>query len=233
MLYFLGKIMQQYIYQTPQILTDELFLLHGGQTGTSTALQREIAYTMAEEQMVEYLGSYLTPTTVTGTFYWRGKNPLELDYGWVLSVQSVGINSRDFANGCEIETVTGCYAVRNAQYGYIDVNYLLQCGGCSGLVGYPPYNITVAYTTGLATGTYTSPKFIQALTLAAQINLNEIDVSLSNESTADAGIEFFINQRYHERRIAGYTTTFGNSAMAQRVARLVRSLRARPGTAVF
>ena len=225
--------MQQYIYQSPQILNDSLFILHGGQTGTSTALQREIAYTMAEEQAVEYLHSYLTPTTVTGTFFWRGSKPLELDYGWLLGVQLVSINSHDFSNGCELNTVTGCYAIRNAQYGYLDVAYLVNCGGCNGIVGYPPYNITVVYTSGLATGTYTSPKVIQALTLAAQINLNEIDVSLSNETTADAGIEFFINQRYHEKRIKGYTTTFGNSAMAQRVSRLLRSLRARPGTAIY
>jgi len=225
--------MQQYLYQTPQILNDSLFLLHGGQTGTSTALQREIAYTMAEEQAVEYLHSYLTPTIVTGTFFWRGAKPLELDYGWLMAVHSVAINSVDFRNGCEVDTATGCYAIRNAQYGYLDVNYLVNCGGCGGVVGHPPYNITVVYTSGLATGTYTSPKVIQALTIAAQINLNEIDVSLSNESTADAGLEFFINQRYHEKRIKGYSTAFGNSATAGRAAKLLRSLRARPGTAIF
>lgn len=74
---------------------------------------------------------------------------------------------------------------------------------------------------------------LQALTLAAQINLNEIDVSLSNESIADVGIEFFINQRYHERRVMGITTVFGDSAMSQRIARLVRGLRARPGLAIY
>lgn len=225
--------MQPYLYNTPQVLTDQIFFLYGGQSGTSSQAQREIAYTMAEEQMVEYLQSYLTPTMVTGTFFWRGKNPLELDYGWLISVNRVAINSVDWSNGCEVDSVTGCYAVRNAQYGYVDVAYLLNCGGCSGLVGYPPYNIQIVYQSGLATGTYTSARMLQALTLAAQINLNEIDVSLSNESTGDAGIEFFINQRYHERRIKGITTVFGNSALAQRVARLVRGLRARPGTAVY
>lgn len=225
--------MQQYLYNTPQILTDSIFLLYGGQTGSSTPAQREIAYTMAEEQMVEYLQSYLTPTVVTGTFLWRGKNPLELDYGWIISVNRVSINSVDWSNSCTVETVTGCYAIRNAQYGYVDVSYLLNCGGCSSLVGYPPYNIQVAYQSGLATGTYTSARMLQALTIAAQINLNEIDVSLSNESIGDVGLEFFINQRYHEKRVKGITTVFGNSALAQRVARLVRGLRARPGTAVY
>lgn len=225
--------MQQYLYNTPQILTDSIFTLYGGQTGTSSPTQREIAYVMAEEQMVEYLQSYLTPTTVTGTYLWRNKNPLELDYGWLVSVNRVSINSIDWANGCTVDTVTGCYAVRNAQYGYLDVNYLLSCGGCASIVGYPPYNIQVSYTSGLATGTYTSARMLQALTLAAQINLNEIDVSLSNESLGDVGIEFFINQRYHEKRMKGITTVFGNSPLAQRIARLVRGLRARPGIAIY
>lgn len=225
--------MQQYLYNSPQILNDSIFLLYGGQTGSSTQAQRDICYTMAEEQMVEYLHSYLTPTVVTGTYLWRGKNPLELDYGWVTNVHSVNINSVDWSSGCAVETVTGCYALRNAQYGYLDVSYLVQCGGCSGIVGYPPYNINVVYESGLATGTYTSPRMLMALTLAAQINLNEIDPSLSNETIGDIGIEFFINQRYHEKRLKGFTTVFGNSALAQRIARLVRSLRARPGTAVY
>lgn len=225
--------MMQYVYNTPQILTDNIFFLYGGMSGTSSAAQREISYVMAEEQMVEYLQSYLTPTMVTGTFLWRGRNPLELDYGWVISVNRVSINSIDWANGCTVDTATGCYAIRNAQYGYVDVSYLVSCGGCGGLVGFPPYNIQVAYQSGLATGTYTSARMLQALTLAAQINLNEIDPSLSNESIGDVGIEFFINQRYHEKRVKGIITVFGNSAMAQRIARLVRGLRARPGTAVF
>lgn len=225
--------MQQYLYNTPQILTDSIFTLYGGQTGTSSSAQRGIAFTMAEEQMVEYLQSYLTPTIVTGTFLWRGKNPLELDYGWIISVNQVGINSLDGRNSCSMTTVTGCYVVRNAQYGYLDVAYLLSCGGCNQILGFPPYNIQVSYRTGLATGTYTSARMLMALTMAAQINLNEIDVSLANESIADVGIEFFFNQKYHEKRIKGYSTVFGNSATAQRIARLVRGLRARPGTAVF
>ena len=224
--------MQQYLYNSPQILTDSIFTLYGGQTGTSSAAQRDIAYTLAEEQMVEYIDSYLTPTTITGIFFWRGKNPLELDYGWTIVVNRVSIISVDWSNSCEIDTVTGCFAIRNAQYGYLDIAYLLSCGGCGSLVGYPPYNIQVSYQSGLSTGAYTSKSMLQALTLAAQINLNEIDVSLSNESIADAGIEFFINQKYHERRRKTINTAFGNSHVANRVAMLARKFRARPSIGV-
>lgn len=225
--------MQQYLYNYPQIMTDSLFTLYGGQTGTSTEAQREIAYTLAEEQMVEYLGSYLTPTLVSGTHLWRGNKPVELDYGWITQIHSISFGSFDGRNSCSLTNVTGCYIVRNAQYGYLDVGALANCNGCGSILGLAPYQVYVSYESGLSTGAYTSKAMIQALTIASQINLNEIDVSLSNETIADIGIEFFINQRYHEKRLKGITTAFGNSALAQRVARLVRKYRARPGTAVY
>lgn len=220
--------MQQYLYNEPQILTDEIFIAYGGQTGTSTDLQREIAYTLAEEQMVEHLGSYLTPTIVTGTYLWRGRNPVELDYGWVMGVHSVTIASVNRNNSCQTESMDGCGALRNAKYGLLDVSVYLNCGGCGAIVGLPPYTIEVSYTSGLATGTYTSKAMLMSLTILAQINLNELDVSLSNESTADVGIEMFINQKYHEKRTKEHKTAFGDSAMARRAARLVSKYRTKP-----
>lgn len=219
--------MQQYLYNTPQILNDSIFLDYGGWTGTSTQAQRDIAYTLAEEQMVEYLTSYLTPTIVTGTYFWKGENPLELDYGWIIRVLSVTVNSLDGNSSCTLTNASACSQVRNAQYGYLDVYKTVNCGGCGGIVS-PPYNIQVVHESGFASGTYLGKSMLQALVLASQINLNEIDVSLSNESTADAGIEFFINQKYHEKRKRTGSNTFGNSAMAIRIGRLVRKYKARP-----
>lgn len=223
--------MQQYIYSTPQILTDAIFTLYGGQTGSSSPAQREIAYVLAEEQMVEYLNSYLTPTTVSGTYLWKGHNPLELGYGWIISVSRVSFNTLN-GNGCTFDSSTGCFAIRNSQFGFLDVSKLVNCGGCGSILGSPPYTIDVVYESGLATGTYTSKSMLMALTIVAQINLNEIDVSLSNETTGDIGLEFFINQRYHEKRMKTYNTAFGNSAMASRAAKLVRKLRAKPSIGV-
>ena len=138
------------------------------------------------------------------------------------------IESVDGRNGCQTQSVTGCYAIRgDGKIGTIDIAYLLSCSGCGSWV-YPPYNIKVSYTSGLSTGTATLPSFLQALTIASQINLNEIDVSLSNETIGDAGLEFIINQRYHEKRLPGVNTVFGNSALANRASRLVKNLRARP-----
>jgi len=218
--------MQQYLYTTPQILNDSIFLLYGGMTGTSSAPQREIAYVLAEEQMVEYLNSYLTPTIITGTHFYRGQNVLELDYGWITRVLRTTIQSINGLYSCTTTEDVACSHIRNAQYGLLDYYKLLNCGNCGGVV--IPYQIQVVYESGFASGTYLGKSMLQALTLASQINLNEIDVSLSNESIADVGVEFFINQKYHEKRKKQNNTSFGNSPTANRIARLVKKLRARP-----
>ena len=220
--------MKQYPYYTAQILNDGVALKYGLHTGTSTQEQRDIAYLLAEEQMTEYLDSMLLPTTVSGTYFWRGKNPIELDYGHILGVLQVSINSMDWANGCTIHTVTGCHILRNEDYGYLDINWVMSCGGCQGILGLPPYNVTVIYQSGFATGTATQPAMLQALTLAAQINLNEMDISLSNESTADIGVQNFTNQQYSETRFKLSNSAFGNSPTAMRIARLVRKYRSKP-----
>lgn len=195
-------------------------------TGTSSQAQRDIAYTLAEEQMVEYLNSYLTPTIVTGTHFYRGQNILELDYGWVTRVLSTTIISIDGLSSCTTSEDTACSHIRNAQYGLLDYYKVINCGGCGGVV--TPYQIRVAYESGFPSGTYLGKSMLQALTLQAQINLNEIDVSLSNESIADVGVEMFINQKYHENRKKLPNTSFGNSPVANRVARLIKKYRAKP-----
>lgn len=221
--------MQEYPYHSALVLTDDVFLQYGGMTGTSTPQQRAAAYLLAEEQMTEHLGTFLVPTVVTGTYTWHGRNPIELDYGHILDVKRVVVSSVDWANSCEFETATGCAVVRNARYGYVDVSAALSCGGCGSIVGLPPYNVQVVYESGLSTGTVTNPSMLAALTLAAQINLNEWDASLSNEGVADIGIQSFSNQSYSEQRVRLGRTAFGSSAMAQRIARLVNKYRARPG----
>ncbi len=217
--------MNQYPYNYPIVLNDQDFLLYGGRTGTSYDAQRQVAYLLAEEQMTDFLHSFLIPTIVTGTFFWRGNNPIELDYGNVKSIFTVSINSVDWSRGCTMNAITGCFAVRSDKYGYVDIAPLLSCGGCGGIVGTFPYNVQIAYESGLETGTSNNPSIMQGLVLAAQINLNEIDVSLSNESTADAAVESFSNQQYSERRKAGLRFVFGNSPMAQRIALLVKKYR--------
>lgn len=213
---------------TTQILTDDIFSVYGGMTGTSSSTQRDIAYQIAESQMEEYLHTFLVPTEATETYFWGGGNPIVLKHGNIISVGTVVFSSIDGANSCAVNTATGCHAVRgDGKYGYVDVSYLSSCGGCSGLVTVP-YNVDITYTSGFPSGTAYQPEILQALTLTAQTNLNELDPSLSNEGVGDVGIQSFSNQSYSEQRTKLGNTAFGNSAIAQRIARLVRKYRCRP-----
>jgi hypothetical protein len=221
--------MQEFPYNYPTVLTDAIFLLYGGQTGTSSDATRQVAYMLSEQQVTEYLQAFIMPTTVTGTYFWKSGNPIMLDYGHIIQVNQVVFSSVDGCNSCAVDTVTGCHAVRGSgEYGLIDVAALANCGGCSSIVGLYPYNVQISYTSGLQTGTTHQPPMLQALTLAAQINLNELDVSLSNEGTADIGIQSFTNQKYSEIRAKLGNSVFGNSAVAQRIARLIRKYKSRP-----
>jgi len=221
--------MQEYPYNSALILTDDIFLQYGGQVGTSTAQQRSAAYLLAEEQMVEHLNTFLVPTIVTGTYQWNGGNPFVLDYGHILSIKNIIVSDINWLNSCEVNTTSGCAAIMNAQHGYVDVSYMLLCGSCGSAVGYPPYNIQIAYESGFASGTVYNPSMLAALSIAAQINLNEFDVSLSNEGVGDIGIQSFSNQSYSEQRVKLGRSAFGSSALAQRAARLVKKYRARSG----
>lgn len=217
--------MMQYPYNSSQVLTDSIFVMYGGQIGTSTSLQREAAYLLAEDQMTEHLASFIVPTTITGTVSYIRNGIYETEYGNVTRVFSAMVDRVKQYNPMTIETFTGTYLIVNGVYGYIGMyfDYSGCGGGCGG--GGNGYRYYAAYESGLSTGTANQPAMRAALTLAAQINLNEMDVSLSNEGVADVGVQRFSNQAYTEDRKTLGNTVFGNSAMAQRIARLTRKYR--------
>jgi len=212
--------MHQYPYFQPNVLTDEYFLIYGGQTGTSTVAQRQAAYLMAEEQMTEHLSSFLVPTIITGSMTWRHNTLFETEFGNVQRLLLVNAEIIQNTDPLKTKVYTGTALVRDDFHGYIDV--VLPCD--YGAI----YKSTVVYESGMSSGTVTSPTILSALTMAAQINLNEWDVSLSNEGTADVGIQAFANQSYSEQRKYLGRTVFGDSPMAQRAARLTKKYRTKP-----
>lgn len=217
--------MMQYPYNSSQVLTDSIFVKFGGQIGTSTSFQREAAYLLAEDQMTEHLSSFIVPTIITGTVSHVGNGIYETEFGNVIQVFSASVNRVKQVNPLTIETFSGTSLIYNESHGYIALffDYSGCGGGCGG--GGNGYKYHSAYQSGLSTGTSNQPAMLSALTLAAQINLNEMDVSLSNEGVADVGIQRFSNQAYTEDRKTLGNTVFGNSAMAQRIARLTRKYR--------
>lgn len=216
-----------YPYYTPQVLTDSIFVKFGGQIGTSTSQQREMAYLLAEEQMTEHLDAFLVPTTVTGSVRQIRGRLYQADYGHIRRVFSVDFLTIYNTSPLDLRTTSGSAVVWNSEQGILNI-FGDDCyfGGCSGYGQL--YAINVAYESGFSTGTSNQPAMLSALTLAAQINLNEMDVSLSNEGVADIGVQRFSNQAYSEDRKKLGNTIFGNSAVAQRIARLVKKYRSRP-----
>jgi hypothetical protein len=217
-----------YPYGSAFILNDAVFISYGGHTGTSTVNQRLASYYIAERQMTEHIGTFLKPTTVTGTYYWPPADPLELEYGYVHTINGLILHS---SNEQEYSYSSGEIAdyvlIRNAQAGYVDI--LCTPSGWVHAHFIHPHTLDIVWNCGLYTGTSTAPDMLMALTIVAQINLNEIvsDFTLVNEGVGDIGVQEFSNQFYHEIRTKLGHSVFGNSAKANKAADLTRHFRAK------
>lgn len=229
-----------YPFTAPIILTDSIFTSYGGQTGTSTALQRTAAYLIAEKQASEYIGTLLLPTSVTGTYNYQNQPRIATDYGYVQSINAVTIQSQNFFTAtCDLLKSPGCALISDDTYGYIDIQTLLPTATLISYYAIPypafppvfpflanylqPYQFIVSYTAGLPTGTANQPDVLLALTLAAQININLMSNQSALAGEADIGIDEFSTIDYREVRhkSAIRRTVFGSSPMANKVAQLL------------
>jgi hypothetical protein len=214
-----------YPFTTPIILTDEMFVNYGGETGTTTTFQRQAAYAIAEELVVRDLQTFLLPYTVTGTYLLTyNALPLMLDYGYVNSVELVRfIDTEESIYYTVSGTANISASLRDPILGLVDIHWLYtNCSGCSATA--LPYKIQVVYNAGLATGTANSPVFEQALTMVAESALYEIR-GYGNEASGDMGVKDFANQQYRESRINLIRTTLGSSAKMQMVHKLLSQWR--------
>lgn len=229
-----------YPFSAPIILTDSIYTSYGGQTGTSTAAQRQAAYLIAEKQATKYIGAPLLPVNVTGTFQYANQPRIVTDYGYVNSINNVQIVSQNvFSFQCQLTQSPGCAFIANDTYGYLDVQILLPTATLISYYSIPypafppvmpflqnynqPYNFVVSYNCGLPTGTATQSDMLLALTLAAQINLNLMIDQSALSGEGDVGIDGFSVLDYTERRHKASIkrTAFGSSAMANKIANLI------------
>jgi hypothetical protein len=165
----------------------------------------------------EDLSTLLLPTIVTGTHLAHPLgNPYILDYGYVRRI--VQVNWLDVEEKSYfIETMPSIY------FGLLDDERgLLAVNTYWGMES--PYKLRVVYEAGLPSGTSYQPHVLLALTTMAGVFLNEI-IGFGNEGDGDVGIEKFRNQQYSEERKFLLRTTFGASAKAQFVWKLLGSLR--------
>lgn len=215
--------MKLYPYTQAFIINDNVFQAYGGSLANTSTEQRKAAYWMAERAVTEDIGTFLKPTTVTGTF--SPHEPFLLDYTHVNAVHSVAFLKFDGStyytvNGTGNETV----AIRNNVLGIIDIDYYYSlCGGCGSRKS-SLYQLQVSYNAGLPTGTTTMPDVLLALTTYSQIILNEI-IGYGNESPGDIGVEEYQNQGYRENRIGLFRTVYGSSPKALFAHKLLTHLR--------
>lgn len=214
-----------YPYNAAIILTDDIFQAYGGDLSKGTPAQRSASYLIAEKQMTSHLSAFLLPTKVTGTFGFTGPTHLALPYAFVSSVDSVKLIHQEDCYDCDTTEYTGCAFVWEDTFAYIDVRQVENACGCCCSCMDDPYQTKVVWTSGLPSGTTYQADMLLALTMAADITLNEIIDPGANEGTGDIGIQEFSNQQYNEKRVKLMRTSFGSSARAQKVAQLVSNLR--------
>lgn len=226
--------MQIYPFSSPIILTNALFAAYGGQgTGTFANTTLQAAYLMAETQVTTYIGTPLLSVTVTGTFPFQHQARIATDYGYVQQLLSVSILTKQNCNDCSLTANDGCGYVYQDTFGYVDFRQLASVCGW-GWWGYPtspyistyaPYQIQLAYTAGLPTGTASHPNILRALTIIAQTNLNDMFPGLvgQNESVGAIGIQEYRALDYFEKRAehALIKTALGDDAMSQRAKKLI------------
>lgn len=215
---------------------------YGGKCGTFTLPQLQASFLTAEIQASKYIGTLLLPQNVTGTYAYMGKKRIVTDYAYVNQLYEVTMWSQNvLANSCDLVANQACGFIYDDTYGYIDWKQVALICGLSWSVGWGggaivvpniPYQIQISYNAGLPTGTATLPPFLEALTILAQIDLNEKDPGNSgiNETTGDVGVQEFKSLDYTEKRAdhSLVKTDLGDSAKAQRVRKLFNAVIRRP-----
>lgn len=233
-----------YPFSGPIILNSALYVENGGLTGTFSNTQLNSSYWLAEMQVTNYIGTPLLPVIVTGTYAYKGIPRVPTDYGYVHRLLAVNIYSQNaFKTTCDLVTTKGCGFIFDDTFGYVDIRQVMNTPNIAyaGYWGVPfptfppmyppmydmthPYQFQIVYEAGLPTGTANQPGILEALTILAQIDLNEKSPGLVdvNEGVGDIGIQSFRSIDYAETRGAHslVKTALGESAQAMRAKRLI------------
>jgi hypothetical protein len=223
--------MADYPVDTVLIMTDDIFVMYGGETGTSMSGQRQAAYYIAEEAMSRHLQCLLNPLTITEPVYPTLGGTTELNWGRVHDVYSIKITD----NRSVSHVITGTqsspidsWVIRDSLYGHVDVNNAIRKFLGYGYEQYSNYgalNVELTYNSGLPTGTAMRPNMLNALTILSDIALKEMSALGLNESVGDVGVKIFASNGYQEQRVDLIRTALGTSARAQYARKLVNNLK--------
>jgi hypothetical protein len=192
-----------------------------------TVSQRQNSYVIAESRMIEQIGTFLLPTTVTGTFMWpQSSQPIVLPHRFLTSIDRLVIQSFEGECNCDLTQNAGCGLIRNG-IGYIDARVTefaatsyCSCGGGGWL-----YQAQVTYTAGLPTGTAANDtRLHNALAIVAYEALTQmVEPGLGAGGPGNPGVTSFSTMGYSEtfNKESLQKTKLGNSALANYAASLV------------
>ena len=211
-----------YVHKSPIILNDNLYEEYGGELDTCTPQQRKNMYWLAEMMVSEALETYLLPTQVTGTYLYNALSPFViLEHTYINTVDHVYfLDTKEDVYWDQAGTANIYVSLRSHDYGLVDLHYLVGSCNCHSNSNPFPYQVDIVYTAGLPTGTANNPDMLMALTEYAKIGINEM-IGFGNEAPGDIGVQDFQNQQYRETRVKLLRTSFGTSAKAQFIDRLI------------
>lgn len=222
--------MTSILLTTPSILTDDIFVMYGGETGTSYQAQRTAAYVMAEQMVCESLGTYLVPTIVTGSFSPYTK--IRFPFVRVRNILGATVVYSNYdCNGGTLELDAEAWMINNRQ-GIARVDETESQTGCSAKnQSGTNKQYRIVYEAGFDDGVIAgSPTALMALASSANLALQQmVDPEAAEGGGGDPGVQSFGDAGYSESRTRLKSTTFGSSARANYIDNLLKPLKIKRG----
>lgn len=222
--------MIHYVPRLASIYMDDATFVNAGQfTGTSTVFMRNLAYGMAESSLEQEIGTFVSPTTITGSYPFVSPNKvLDLGVGKLISVNSVTFSERYTNNSDRL--ISGTARVIDPANGYIMINVsdndVSSCNGCGSPSNVGIYKVDISFTAGYQTGQMVNnPTLIIPLALTSTMYLNQLmDEGIGSED------QIGVSTTQIGRSITTRVTKFmrdgalGNSVRANWIRSMVRPL---------
>lgn len=159
---------------TPQYMNVQTFINYGFFTGTATQFMLDAAFSIAENQVAREVGTFLAPTTFTGTFSEDFSGVLVSPVGKINSVNATTF-VESYANNVE-RLISGTSRILDPFNGFFNIwrsaDDNSSCGGCGSAAGI--FRADVVINAGYATGVALTPMTLLGTCLAADIALQEM-----------------------------------------------------------
>jgi hypothetical protein len=225
-----------YLVTGTAVLNDAIYADFGGDLDDSTSAQRNNAYQIAEQFALQEIGTFLVPTTISGTFAWPQYDlRFNLPHTHVRSVSSL---TAIHEAGCDCADdqveLSGCAWIIDSRAGIVD---LRQCGdqsgqpsiacGCSYRAHGEPLLYQIVYEAGIEAGRVAAnASALQGLTIAAELALEQMtDPAAAEGGPGDPSLTNFSDTGYSASRQFLVMTAFGGSPRANYAARMLAPLK--------